>query len=81
MVFGLFESFSLVNMVSVCQLLSQECSRGASRACANGRIVLDPTMFSLSLVLVADAFGQDAINIEEATFLLPGKFPGVQTYI
>jgi hypothetical protein len=62
-------------MASVCQLLSQECSRGASHACWDVRIVLDPTTFSFSLALVADTFGWDAIYIDEATFLLSGKFP------
>jgi hypothetical protein len=78
MVFGHSDSFSLVNMASVCQLLSQECSRGASHACWDGCIVLDPTTFSFSLALVTDAFGPDATNIDEATFLLSGKYS--QTY-
>lgn len=52
-------------MASVCQLLGQEYSRGASHACANCLIRCNPTTFSLSLALVANAFGVDAINVEE----------------
>jgi len=67
-------------MASVCQLLSQEPSRGASHACWNGRIVSDPTTFSFSLALVADVFSLAATNTEWLTFPLPGEFPGLSLY-
>jgi len=66
--------FSLVNMASVCQLLSQECSRGASHACWNGRILLDPTTFSFSLALVLDIFGLATTEIKRRLFPYPENF-------